>query len=83
MEKSLTEIASIIGVHRSSIKRELKRNADLEKYHYASAQEKSIHRTVLKDSMKVIIESEVKLRYLTPLKHHLLHFRVEWAKILR
>lgn len=74
IEKSLTEIASIIGVHRSSITRELKRNADLEKYHYASAQEKStirkskrsIQKLVLNDSMKAIIESEVKLKYLSP-----------------
>ena len=74
IEKSLSEIASITRVHRSSITRELKRNADLEKYHYVSAQEKStirkskrsIQRPVLNESMKAIIESEMRVKYLSP-----------------
>ncbi len=42
--KSSTEIAKIIGVHRSSVIREIKRNSESKHYDYIIAQAKSTNR---------------------------------------
>ena len=42
--KSLSEIASVIVIHKSTVSRELKRNSSLSSYNYIGAQEKAIKR---------------------------------------
>jgi len=72
--KSLSEIAAIIGVHRSSVSREIKRNSNLNSYNYTEAQQKAcerkskriISKPVLNDSMIDLIESNLKLNQWSP-----------------
>jgi IS30 family transposase len=72
--KSLSEIARIIGVHRSSVSREMKRNSNLNSYNYIEAQQKAYERKakriipkpVLNRSMIDLVESNLKLNQWSP-----------------
>ena len=67
--KSSSEIALVIGVHKSSVCRELRRNSKLTTYNHIQAQEKGLERKekitflkhVFNNSMIKIIESNLRL----------------------